>query len=48
MERPETIELVRRYYAIPDERVRRQLLQIVKAVAESRERRLPERARKRA
>jgi len=48
MEQPETIELVRRYYAIPDERVRQQFLQMVKAVAESSERRVPERARKRA
>jgi transcriptional regulator with XRE-family HTH domain len=48
MEEPETIKLVRHYYAIPDARVRMQLLQIVKAVAESTERRAPERARKRA
>ena len=48
MERPETIKLVRHYYTIPDARVRKQLLQIVKAVAESSERRVPERARKRA
>jgi transcriptional regulator with XRE-family HTH domain len=33
MERPETIELVRLYYAIPDEQVRRQFLEMVKAVA---------------
>ena len=48
MEEPETIELVRRYYAIPDARVCQQFLQMVKAVAESSERRVPERARKRA
>ena len=35
MERPETIELVRLYYAIPDARVRQQFLEMVKAVAES-------------
>jgi transcriptional regulator with XRE-family HTH domain len=33
LERPETIELIRLYYAIPDERVRRQFLEMVKAVA---------------
>jgi transcriptional regulator with XRE-family HTH domain len=33
LERPETIELVRLYYAIPDERVREQFLQMVNAVA---------------
>lgn len=33
LERPETIELVRLYYAIPDQRVRRQFLEMVKAVA---------------
>lgn len=33
MERPETIELVRLYYAIPDEKVRHQFLEMVKAVA---------------
>ena len=33
MERPETIELIRLYYAIPDENVRQQFLQMVKAVA---------------
>jgi transcriptional regulator with XRE-family HTH domain len=48
MERSETIALVRRSYAIPDARVRRQLLQIVKAVAESSGRRVSEHARKRA
>ena len=33
MERPETIELLRLYYAIPDQRVRQQFLEMVKAVA---------------
>jgi transcriptional regulator with XRE-family HTH domain len=33
LERSETIELVRLYYAIPDQRVRQQLLEMVKAVA---------------
>ncbi|HWD58854.1 MAG TPA: helix-turn-helix transcriptional regulator [Stellaceae bacterium] len=33
MERPETIELVRLYYTIPDGRVRQQFLEMVKAVA---------------
>jgi len=33
MERPETIELIRFYYAIPDERVRQQFLQTVKVAA---------------
>jgi transcriptional regulator with XRE-family HTH domain len=36
MERPETIELVRFYYAIPDQRVRKPFLETVKAVAASR------------
>ena len=35
MERSETIELVRFYYAITDLRVRQQFLEMVKAVAES-------------
>ncbi len=35
MERPETIELVRFYYAIPDVKVRQQFLEMVKAVADS-------------
>jgi transcriptional regulator with XRE-family HTH domain len=35
MERPETIELIRLYYAIPDQRVRQQFLEMVKAVAEA-------------
>jgi transcriptional regulator with XRE-family HTH domain len=34
MERPETIELIRLYYAIPDQHVRQQFLEMVKAVAE--------------
>lgn len=33
MERPETIELIRLYYAIPDEAVRNRFLEMVKAVA---------------
>ena len=33
MERPETIELVRYYYSIPDLKVREQFLEMVKAVA---------------
>jgi transcriptional regulator with XRE-family HTH domain len=33
MERPETIELIRLYYAIPDEQVRHHFLELVKAVA---------------
>jgi transcriptional regulator with XRE-family HTH domain len=33
MERPETIELVRLYYSIPDLKVREQFLEMVKAVA---------------
>ena len=36
MERPETIELVRLYYAMPDQRVRKQFLETVKAAAASR------------
>jgi transcriptional regulator with XRE-family HTH domain len=35
LERPETIELVRLYYSIPDPTVRRQFLEMVKAVAQS-------------
>jgi transcriptional regulator with XRE-family HTH domain len=35
MERPETIELVRLYYAISDPTVRHQFLELVKAVAHS-------------
>jgi transcriptional regulator with XRE-family HTH domain len=33
MERPETIQLVRLYYAIPDENVRHEFLEMVKAIA---------------
>jgi transcriptional regulator with XRE-family HTH domain len=33
MERPETIELIRLYYAIPDMQVRQQFLELVKSVA---------------
>jgi transcriptional regulator with XRE-family HTH domain len=33
LDRPETIELVRLYYAMPDPSVRRQFLEMVKAVA---------------
>ena len=33
LEQPETIELVRFYYAIPDAKVRQQFLEMVKAVA---------------
>jgi hypothetical protein len=33
MERPETIELIRLYYAIPDSKVRLQFLGMVKAIA---------------
>jgi transcriptional regulator with XRE-family HTH domain len=44
MEQPETIELVRCYYAIPDERVRQQFLQMVKAVAGRSSRRARRRA----
>jgi transcriptional regulator with XRE-family HTH domain len=35
MERPETLQLMRLYYAIRDETVRRQVLAIVEAVAEA-------------
>jgi transcriptional regulator with XRE-family HTH domain len=35
LQRPETIELVRLYYAIPDQRIRHQFLDMVSAVAES-------------
>jgi transcriptional regulator with XRE-family HTH domain len=33
MERPETMELIRLYYAIPDTKVRQQFLDLIKAVA---------------
>lgn len=39
MQRPETIELIRCYYAIPDEQTRQQFLDMVKTVAESQQRR---------
>ena len=39
MERPETIELVRLYYAITDLKVRQSFLDMVKSVAESGKRR---------
>jgi transcriptional regulator with XRE-family HTH domain len=35
LQRPETIEFIRLYYAIPDQRVRRQFLEMTKTVAES-------------
>jgi transcriptional regulator with XRE-family HTH domain len=35
MERPETIELIRLYYAIDDQRIRHQFLDMVRAVAQS-------------
>jgi transcriptional regulator with XRE-family HTH domain len=38
MERPETIELIRLYYALDDQRIRHQFLDMVKAVAQSSER----------
>jgi transcriptional regulator with XRE-family HTH domain len=38
MQRPEAIELIRWYYAIPDAGVRQQFLDMVKAVAHSRRR----------
>ena len=37
MQRPETIELIRSYYAIADEGTRRQFLDMVKAVAQARQ-----------
>ena len=43
MEKPETIELVRCYYALSSDGLRQQFLQMVKAVAGSSERRGPER-----
>lgn len=36
MEQPETIELIRLYYAIPDENVRQQFLAMAKAIAKAR------------
>jgi len=35
LERPETIELIRLYYAIPDPQVRARLLELAKSIAES-------------
>src|SRR5690242_20949440 len=35
LQRPETIEFIRLYYAIPDPKIRRQFLEIAKTVAES-------------
>ena len=43
LELSETTELVRAYYAIADARVRRQFLQMIKAVARKNRRRTPER-----
>ena len=37
LQRPETIELIRAYYAITDARVRQQFLDMVKSVAETRQ-----------
>ena len=38
LQRPETIELIRSYYAIADHQLRRQFLDMVKAVAQSQQR----------
>ncbi|HTT81344.1 MAG TPA: helix-turn-helix transcriptional regulator [Stellaceae bacterium] len=38
LQRPEAIELIRSYYAIGDERLRRQFLDMIKAVAQSQRR----------
>lgn len=35
MQRPETIELIRLYYAVPDQRIRHQFLDMVKSVAQA-------------
>ena len=35
LQRPETIEFIRLYYAIPDPKIRRQFLEMAKTVAES-------------
>ena len=35
LQRPEAIELIRSYYAIPDQRIRHQFLDMVKTVAQS-------------
>jgi transcriptional regulator with XRE-family HTH domain len=34
LQRPETIELIRLYYAIPDQKIRRQFLEMIKVLAE--------------
>jgi hypothetical protein len=34
LQRPETIELIRLYYAIPNPEIRRQFLEMAKSVAE--------------
>ena len=38
LQRPETIELIRSYYAIADQEIRHQFLEMVKAVAQSQQR----------
>jgi transcriptional regulator with XRE-family HTH domain len=38
LQRPETIELIRSYYAISDPEIRRQFLEMVKTVAQSQQR----------
>jgi transcriptional regulator with XRE-family HTH domain len=38
LQRPETIELIRSYYAISDQEIRRQFLEMVKTVAQSQQR----------
>ena len=38
LQRPETIELIRSYYLITDQEIRRQFLEMVKAVAQSQQR----------
>jgi transcriptional regulator with XRE-family HTH domain len=35
LQRPETIEFIRLYYAIPDQKIRRQFLEMTKVLAES-------------
>jgi len=35
LQRPETIEFIRLYYAIPDQKIRRQFLEMAKTLAES-------------
>jgi transcriptional regulator with XRE-family HTH domain len=39
LQRPETIELIRAYYAIPDQAIRRQFLDMVKTVAHAQQHR---------